>query len=136
MRKKTVRTAPGFTLLETLVALAVVAIGMAALWKGLSQGQHVAQAMPERVIARWVAQNHLVSRQVMQEWPDARSYTGTELMGGHEWSWQEHVGITDVPDMRRITIQVGNSSGAILYTLEGYLHRSQPSLPYERIFSQ
>ena len=124
----------GFTLIETLVALAVVAIGLAALWKGLGQGQAVSQALPERIQARWVAQNLLVTHQVMGEWPDTRTYTGIEIMGGRQWYWQEQISNTGVSNMRRVTIQVGPDEDSIAYILEGYLQRTQPPLPYERIF--
>ena len=124
----------GFTLLETLIALAVVAIAMAALWKGLIQSQPISQTLPDRIQARWVAQNHLITRQVMGEWPDARTYSGTEIMGSRQWYWQEQISNTNVSDMRRITIQVGPSAESILFTLEDYLHRTQPPLAYERIF--
>jgi general secretion pathway protein I len=134
MRGSRSRNKGGFTLIETLVALAVVAIGMAALWKGLSQGQAVSQALPDRIQARWVAQNHLLTRQLMEEWPDTRTYTGTEVMGGREWYWQEQVSNTDVPEIRRITIQVGHAADAFVIVVEGYLHRTRPPLPYERIF--
>jgi general secretion pathway protein I len=124
----------GFTLLETLVALAVVTIALAALWKGLSQGQYISQQLPDRILARWVAQNRIVTRQVMGEWPDTRSYTGTQEMGGRDWYWQEQVIATDVNSMRRIVVSVGLSSDSKLFTLEGYIKRTQPPIPYERLF--
>ena len=37
------RTHQGFTLIEILVALAVMVIAMTALWKGLAQGVAVSQ---------------------------------------------------------------------------------------------
>ena len=124
----------GFTLLESLVALAVVAIAMAALWKGLLQGQHISTALPDRVIARWVAQNHLVTRQVMREWPQARTYSGVENMAGRDWYWEEIITTTTVADMRRVTVNVGRRDQEVIYTLEGYLHRSEPPPAYERLF--
>jgi general secretion pathway protein I len=135
MNPKPDKRSSGFTLIETLAALLVVAIAMAALWKGLLQGQYVSQELPDRILARWVAQNHLVTRQVMGEWPDARTYTGTESMAGREWFWEEQVSDTTVSNMRRVTVTVGRSEGSVLYQLEGYLHRTRPPLPYERIFS-
>lgn len=124
----------GFTLLEVLVALAVVAIAMGALWSGLSQSLAVNQGLPDRVQARWVAQNRLVLHQAMGEWPDPKNYAGTERMGGREWHWREQVSETAEEDMRRITVSVGASPETMLIQLEGYLHRARSDVPYERMF--
>lgn len=126
----------GFTLLETLVALAVVAIAMAALWKGLLQGQYVSTELPDRIVARWVAQNHIIMRQIMEEWPETRTYSGQESMAGKNWFWEEIIASTTVADMHRVTVNVGRADDEIIYTLEAYLHRTQPPLPYERIFAR
>ncbi|MEX2353126.1 MAG: type II secretion system minor pseudopilin GspI [Gammaproteobacteria bacterium] len=113
----------GFTLLEVLVALAVTAIAMGALWKGLSQGIMVSQGLPERTMARWVAQNRLVLRQAMDEWPDARSYTGSTSMGGQDWLWEEQITTTEEVRIRRVVVTVGTEDTPLLFTLEGYLQR-------------
>lgn len=126
----------GFTLLESLVALAVVAIAMAALWKGLLQGQTIATELPDRVVARWVAQNRVITRQVLGEWPETRTYTGEDFMAGKDWYWEEIVNSTTVANMRRITVNVGRMDDEVIFTLEGYLQRSDPALPYEQIFGQ
>lgn len=119
----------GFTLLEVLVALAIVAISMGALWKGLSQGIVVSQGLPDRVVARWVAQNRIVLRQAMADWPDARSYTGTEQMDGREWLWEEQITVTEQAQMRRIVVTVGSEDNPALFTLEGYLQQPRPVTP-------
>ncbi len=134
MRDTRPKNTAGFTLLETLIAMAVVAIAMAALWKGLGQGQTVSQALPERVMARWVAQNHVTLKQVMAEWPEPGNTSGSDSMGGRMWYWQEQITNTTVQDMKRITISVGTSPESLLVTLEGYLHRQTPPIPYEQVF--
>lgn len=113
----------GFTLLEILVALTVMVIAMTALWKGLSQGIAVGQGLSDRVLARWVAQNRIVLRQVMNEWPDARSYSGTELMAGRTWYWKEQVATTGQEQLRSITVSVGTDEDTTLVSLQGLLHR-------------
>jgi len=115
----------GFTLLEVLVALAVMVIAMTALWKGLAQGINVSQGLSDRVIARWVAQNRIVSRQAMGEWPDARSYSGTAEMAGRTWYWQEQVATTGQAQMRSITVSVGVDEDSTLISLQGFLQQPQ-----------
>jgi general secretion pathway protein I len=121
----------GFTLLEVLAALAIMAIAMAALWKGLGQSIAVGQGLPERTMARWVAQNHLVLRQARADWPEPRIYTGTDQMGGRTWHWQEEVSATEEAQMRRIIVRVGATEDAFLFSLEGYLRSPRPPLPDE-----
>ena len=115
----------GFTLLEVLVALAVMVIAMTALWKGLAQGITVSQGMTDRVTARWVAQNRIVSRQVMGEWPDTREYSGTAKMGGRTWYWREQVATTGQSQMRSITVRVGVDEDSTLISLQGFLQRPE-----------
>ncbi|MEF8792648.1 type II secretion system minor pseudopilin GspI [Thiohalorhabdus sp.] len=120
----------GFTLVEVLAALAVVAFALAALWKGLGQGIAVTQGLPERLVARWVAENRLVLRQARGEWPEARTYEGTTRMGGREWAWEEQIRTTDEEALRRVTIQVGpDSDEGSQVTLEGFLKRPRATGP-------
>lgn len=116
----------GFTLLEILVALAVMVIAMAALWKGLAQGITVSQGLSDRIVARWVAQNRIEMRQVMREWPDTRSYDGTEQMGGQVWYWSEQIAATPVARLRSITVSVGLAEDSPIISLQGMLHEPGP----------
>jgi len=119
----------GFTLIEVLAALAVVAFGVAALWKGLAQGVAVGQGLPERVVARWVAENRLVLRQARGDWPEPRSYSGSVDMAGRQWHWREQVTTTDQARLRRVTVKVGPAEAEpSLVTLEGFLFRRPPEI--------
>ena len=117
----------GFTLVEVLAALAVVAFALAALWKGLSQGIQVSQGLPERMVARWVAENRLVLRQARNDWPEARTYEGSTRMAGRRWFWEEQIITTEEPALRRVTIRVGKDADQrSLITFEGYLKDPLP----------
>ena len=114
----------GFTLLEVLVAMAVMTIGLAALWKALGQGVAVTDAMPDRLVARWVAHNRVVLRQAGDQWPEPQVYRGSNRMAGKTWYWEEAIGMTGEPRLRRITVRVGDSPGALtLVTLEGFIRQ-------------
>ncbi len=118
------RATAGFTLLEVVTALALLAFSMAALWKGLGQATVVTQQVPERIVARWIAQNHVVMRQARNDWPALRTYSGVEQMNGRQWYWQEIIEQTEEPLMRRVTVNVAlEKKGTPLFTLEAYLAR-------------
>jgi general secretion pathway protein I len=118
------RREAGFTLVEVLVALAVVAFAIAALMRGLGQGIRVGTALPERLQARWVAENRLALHQIRGDWPDADTYDGSTRMGGREWFWVEEVRETPQQGLRRIAVRVGTGEDdPRLVTLDGFVTR-------------
>ena len=124
------RRQDGFTLVEVLAALAVVAFALAALWKGLGQGLSVSQGLPERLVARWVAENRLVLRQARNDWPETRTTEGSTRMAGREWFWEEQVRTTEEARLRRVTIRVGTDpEQRTLITVEGFLKDPSPPEP-------
>ena len=54
----------GFTLVEVVVAVAVIAIGLAATIKTVSSSIRNTALLNERIIANWVAQNAMAAHQL------------------------------------------------------------------------
>src|SRR5450631_3486293 len=54
----------GFTLVEVLVALAILAVALAAGFRSIAQSADGATALKARTLALWVAQNRLALAQV------------------------------------------------------------------------
>jgi general secretion pathway protein I len=113
----------GFTLLEVLVALAILAITMAAVSRTASSSIHHVEALRTRVIADWVAQNRLAQHQARGDWPAPGIQTGEEAQAGQTYPWQEEVIATPNPTMRRIVVSVYAPDDAkhSLRELTGYL---------------
>jgi general secretion pathway protein I len=113
----------GFTLLEVLVALAILAIAMAAVSRTASSSIRNADALRTRVIADWVAQNRLATHQALNDWPSPGIQTGSEDQAGQTYPWQEEVISTPNPTMRRIVVSVYAPDDAKLRLREltGYL---------------
>jgi len=116
-------TQRGFTLLEVLVALAILAITMAAVARTASSSIHHVEALRTRVIADWVAQNRLALHQARGDWIPAGIQTGSEEQAGQSYPWQEEVIATPNPTMRRIVVSVYAPDDAqhTLRELTGYL---------------
>ncbi len=113
----------GFTLLEVLVALAILAIAMAAVSRTASSGIHHVEALRTRVIADWIAQNRLANHQALSDWPAPGIRTGSEDQAGQTYPWQEEVISTPNPTMRRIVVSVfaPDDTTFKLRELTGYL---------------
>jgi general secretion pathway protein I len=96
----------GFTLLEVLVALAILAITMAAVSRTASSSIHHVEALRIRVIADWVAQNRLAQHQARGDYPQPGIQTGSEEQAGQTYPWREEIVATPNPSMRRIVVSV------------------------------
>ena len=100
--------AGGFTLIEVLVALAVLAIALSAAIKGVSSNTSNAAHLRDRMLAHWVVMNKITELQVDTAFPAPGVTTGTMLMAEHEWAWQVTVSTTPDASIRRLDVEVRN----------------------------
>ena len=100
------RRARGFTLLEVMVALAIVSIGLIAAFNAVIQMAHSTTTLRERAFADWIAMNQLTELRVAGEFPDVGSFDGDVEFAGRDWRWEANVSETGVEDLRRIDITV------------------------------
>ena len=96
----------GFTLLEILVALAVLALAMGAVIKATSSYTGNMSHLRDRTFADWVARNVLNEFQVRKEWPAVGERKGHMEMGQHEWRWVARVSQTEEAELRRLDVEV------------------------------
>ena len=105
------REAQGFTLLETLIALAILAIGLAAAMRGLGMASGSTAELRDRQLADWVAQNRLAEMRVLRRFPDAGGTEGDAVQGGRRFHWREDVTATPNPLFRRVDVRVSATEG-------------------------
>ncbi|MBF0270737.1 MAG: type II secretion system minor pseudopilin GspI [Magnetococcales bacterium] len=122
MRRR--RPEGGFSLLETVAALAVLALALSASLRAVSEYARNAAYLRDRTLAHWVAMNQATERRIRLEWPEPGIIRGTETMADREWHWSVSVSNTTEPQMRRLEIQVraeASDSSQPLARLESYL---------------
>ena len=98
--------AAGFTLVEILVALAVLAIALTATARSLGGALDTTAALRDRTLARWVAEDRLAEIELRREWPDLDVKEGDADMGGRAFHWRQETGVTPAARMRRIELSV------------------------------
>jgi general secretion pathway protein I len=98
--------APGFTLVEVLVALVLVALGMAALLTALNSAATSTGYLRDKAFAHWVATNRLIETRLATNPPQNGSTDGVVEFGNQKWRWLQVVAQTEVPGMRRVDVSV------------------------------
>jgi general secretion pathway protein I len=113
----------GFTLVEVLVALAIVAVALAAGFRSVAQSAETATALKARTLALWVAQNRLAAAQLEVPPPAMGERDGSESQAGAFFAWHQTVGGTPNPAFRRVEITVADASRPdyVLARLVGYI---------------
>jgi general secretion pathway protein I len=100
------RRARGFTLLEVLIALAIVALVLVALVRTAGTAARALERERDVTLATWVAANVLAEQRLAGGQPPLGRREGAQRLGGREWRWQSVVQATDEPAIRRIDVRV------------------------------
>ena len=127
----------GFTLVEVMVALAIVALALPALLLALSQQVDATGYLRDKSIAQMVAANKLTELRIIsrarEALPEGRE-SGSSEMAGREWFWWMNSEPTEVPQFYRVEIDVALEEGSAeqpLYTLVAFLNGDLKSLQEE-----
>jgi len=102
----------GFTLLEILVAVAVVAIALTAVMTEVSRDLHNTTLLRDKTLAQWVAMNTVNEWQLKKDWPGPGQHRGETEMAGQNWYWTVKVSTTDDPNVRRLDVEVSERRDA------------------------
>ena len=99
--------AHGFTLIEVLVALVIVALGMMGVIQAVIQVANTGTYLRERTLAHWIAMNLITERRLQAEPPEIGTSSDQLEFAGQRWRWRVDVSETAVETMRRFDVRVG-----------------------------
>jgi len=116
------RRLAGFTLLEVLVALVVVAVAVAALGRAGSQVLDSQAELEQRSWALWVADNALAEVQLEPAVATGRR-RGSAEMGERSWYWEMLIQPAPGGELLRVDVAVYDTSerGSPLIMHTGFL---------------
>lgn len=96
----------GFTLIEVVVAMAIVALGLMAVFRVVNDTVNNAAYLRERTFAAWIADNRLAEMRLAAELPSVDETEGRVEFAGQPWRWTATVSQTPVANLRRIDVRV------------------------------
>lgn len=120
----------GFTLIEILVAMAIIAIAMSALVK--ASGDYTASAayLKQKTLAHYVAMNELNKLQISNTWPALGTEKTTVKLASHDWAVTREILETADKSTQaaRFTVFVNADSKQPITHLQGYLSQHTGAL--------
>jgi general secretion pathway protein I len=99
----------GFTLIEVLVALVIVAVGMSVLMGTLTSSAKTVVYMQDKTFAEWVALNQVASVRILLQRgqvPPVGKSNGDIEFANQTWHWAQEVVASQVPGIVRIDVKV------------------------------
>lgn len=105
--------ARGFTLLEVLIALAIVAMSVGALLGTVTSSASNVIYLKDKTLAEWVALNRLAELRIDKNMPDLGKRKGNSVLGGMRWEWEEEVVELPVKGLLRIDVHAHATGEAV-----------------------
>ena len=122
MKTNSTCTSRGFTLIEVMVAMAIAALGLAAVTASVSQMVDAGTAMQQRTYASWVAQNRIAEMRLANVVPEVSESSGDTIFANREWLWRATVSETGIENLFRVDVQVGLAGGdENIRTVSGFI---------------
>lgn len=96
---------PAFSLLEVLVAMAIISIGLLALSTTGARQIKQLDNLQQQTLAHWVAQSVITESRLART--DGRGQSqGVSRMGNQDWYWQLHTAPGSDPLLLRLEVRV------------------------------
>lgn len=125
---KPARRQSAFTLIEVMVALAIVALSLSAVVASVGQMAQVATAMQERSYANWVAQNKIVALRLSNAAPEVSETDDEVNFANIDWDLHTTVSETGVDNLYRIDVAVSYAGAEhSIRTVSGFV--GDPGIP-------
>lgn len=96
----------GFTLIEVMIALVIVAISLTGMAVTMGSMLDNATTLRERTYASWIAQNKIVEVRLTNEVPNVGSTSGDIEFANSTWEWRADIAETGVENLLRIDVAV------------------------------
>lgn len=98
--------AKGFTLIEVMIALSVVAIGLMATLKAVNEEVSGANLTRNKMIALWVLENKVAEIRLNPLLPNIGINEGQQTLFNQTWQWQTNTTNTANTKIRKVEVSI------------------------------
>jgi general secretion pathway protein I len=125
------QTSLGFTLIEAVVALLIVALGMTAVFIQLNYFATSSVLLQNKTLASWIGSNVVTEMSLGDEWPPLGETENEVEFGQQDWVYTVKVSETDVENLRRVDVAVALAERPdhTIHTVSGLIEPPNNDLP-------
>lgn len=117
------RHSRGFTLIEVLVALSIVAITLVAGVKAAGALSNNAERLAQMSAAQWCAENQLTELRLSKQYPGVGENDFSCSQLGRDYQGRLRVQPTPNPNFRRVDARISDEQGTPLLTISTIMGR-------------
>lgn len=108
------RRSRAFTLVEVMVALAIIALSLTAIAAKMSRMIDTSNSMRERTYASWIAQNKITELRLTNVLPEVSTTSGDIDYANSNWRWRAVISESGIENLFRVDVEVYDTSGDVL----------------------
>lgn len=122
------RPAAGFTLIETVVALMIVALGMTAVYMQIGQYASNAIILQDKTLASWIGSNIVTELSLEADWPEIGDSEEEIEYASRIWHVTIEITETEVENLRRadVSVALADRPERVIHTVSGLI---EPPIP-------
>ena len=116
-----------FTLVEVMVALAIIALSLTAVAAKMGRMIDTSNAMRERTYASWIAQNKITELRLANVVPEVTATSGEVDYANTTWDWRAVVSESGIENLYRVDVSIsyaGNEN--VIRTVTGFIGEPVP----------
>ena len=117
-----------FTLVEVMVALAIIALSLTAVAAKMSRMIDTSNSMRERTYASWIAQNKITELRLANVIPEVSTTSGDVEYANQTWRWRAVISESGIENLFRVDVEVLYTDGdAVVRKVTGFI--GEPVIP-------